>query len=472
VNYSEQKKYLVRGRVWAAVCAFITVYAFLGVSTNVVMWNILFGLYGIPLITAALIVVAIGVSLFYTPDYLHLNVNRSKRSRWQIKIRWRLFGAGMVFGLLGISRLRDVAILLAAGLWFVGASLVAKTSVPPRYSSAYFWFTDSALIAGLILAGQGLFVVMAALVMAAGHLAIVTSEEKTALWGSFVAASSFLLAWIANSRSVSGRIKFLTWAAPILMSAAATVWLVIRAQRQNARNVREAMQELMQFTGYSDEKIGELWTISNEQLAKNWKAAQLDENDREKMTEWYRENSELYMFAISGYNLEYKRIRDNIKMLEFGRGACLDYGAGNGEIILELARRGHAVIYFDVDGTSMKFAQMRAERQKLAVEFFHSKEDLAAAARKHGLDTIFSFDVLEHLPDLPGELKFLSSMLNPGGLLVFDVPAGSTKSHPMHLSHHLDIHAHMESIGMKEERSVWQSIPFRKQEKYIYRKRA
>jgi 2-polyprenyl-3-methyl-5-hydroxy-6-metoxy-1,4-benzoquinol methylase len=194
------------------------------------------------------------------------------------------------------------------------------------------------------------------------------------------------------------------------------------------------------------------------------------------MTEWYRRNSELYMFAISGYNLEYKRIRDNIKMLNFGRGACLDYGAGNGEIILDLARRGHAAIYFDVDGTSMKFAQMRAERQKLAVEFFHTKEGLAAAVQLHampqqrGLDTIFSFDVLEHLPDLAGELKFLSSLLNPGGLLVFDVPAGSTKAHPMHLNHHLDIHAHMESIGMKEERSVWQSIPFRKQEKFIYRK--
>jgi hypothetical protein len=30
----------------------------------------------------------------------------------------------------------------------------------------------------------------------------------------------------------------------------------------------------------------------------------------------------------------------------------------------------------------------------------------------------------------------------------------------------------METMGMKEERSVWQSIPFRKQEKYIFRKLA
>jgi len=97
---------------------------------------------------------------------------------------------------------------------------------------------------------------------------------------------------------------------------------------------------------------------------------------------------------------------------------------------------------------------------------------LAAAAQKRGLDTIFSFDVLEHLPDLPGELKFLASQLNPGGLMAFDVPAGSTKAHPMHLNHHLDIHEHMAAMGMVEERSVWQRVPFRKQEKYVFRKPA
>ena len=260
--------------------------------------------------------------------------------------------------------------------------------------------------------------------------------------------------------------------AAIVLSALAAGALVARAQKQNRKNFVAAKNELKEFTGYSDDKIRDLWATSNEQLAKNWKDAHLDESDREKMTAWYRENSELYMFAISGYNLEYKRIRDSIKMLRFGRGACLDYGAGNGEIILELARRGHAAIYFDVDGTSMRFARFRAEQQKLAVEFFHSKDDLAASAKQRGLDTVFSFDVLEHLPDLPGELKFLSSLLNSGGRMAFDVPAGSTKAHPMHLNHHLDVNAYMESIGMTEERGLMESIPFKKQEKFVFRKPA
>jgi len=157
-------------------------------------------------------------------------------------------------------------------------------------------------------------------------------------------------------------------------------------------------------------------------------------------------------------------------VLKLAKGACLDYGAGNGEIILELARRGHPAIYYDVDGVTMRFAQWRAEQRKLAVDFFYSKDDLATSARQRSLDTIFSFDVLEHLPDLRGELDFLSSLLAPGGVFVFDVPAGSTKAHPMHLDHRVDVFTHMEGRGFVDERGLALRLPFKKEEKYVYRK--
>ena len=426
-----------------------------------------------PTITFALIIAALAGSLFYTPDYLHLNVNRTKRFRWQVKIRWRLIPAGLVIGLLSGTNVRGVEIVLASCTWLVVANLLAKRVTSPQYSSLYFWITDLALLGTLVFSTTPIdFILAAALIAASLHLAVVTSERSTLGWSIFLALIGSQQIFEVGRRTHANWNSSMAFSAFIVVATLATGVLVARAQKQNRRNFVAAKLELKEFTGSSDDKIRELWATSNEQLAKNWKDAHLDESDREKMTAWYRENSELYMFAISGYNLEYKRIRDSIKMLKYGRGACLDYGAGNGEIILELARRGHAAIYFDVDGTSMKFARHRAERQKLAVEFFHSKEGLAASAKQRRLDTIFSFDVLEHLPDLAGELKFLASLLNPGGRMAFDVPAGSTKSHPMHLDHHLDIHAYMASIGMEEERGLLQSIPFRKQEKYVFRRRA
>jgi len=104
----------------------------------------------------------------------------------------------------------------------------------------------------------------------------------------------------------------------------------------------------------------------------------------------------------------------------------------------------------------------------LDVAFCHTKEALLAS--KQRFDTVFSFDVLEHLPDLPGELQFLSSLLNEGGLFLFDVPAGSTKSHPMHLNHRVNVREHLTALGLRQERSFLQRLSFRKEDKFFFRK--
>jgi 2-polyprenyl-3-methyl-5-hydroxy-6-metoxy-1,4-benzoquinol methylase len=108
----------------------------------------------------------------------------------------------------------------------------------------------------------------------------------------------------------------------------------------------------------------------------------------------------------------------------------------------------------------------------LKIDFFSSKEALAQAARQRGFATVFSFDVLEHLADLPGELSFLASLLGPGGLFVFDVPAGSTKAHPMHLNHNLNVLEFMTAKGLKDERGLLLRLPLRKEEKFVFRKEA
>jgi 2-polyprenyl-3-methyl-5-hydroxy-6-metoxy-1,4-benzoquinol methylase len=462
VNYAEQQRYLNRSRGWAAL--FVLALFLAGVCVAVASPHsrritVIF----------ALVIVALAGSLSYSPDYLHLNVNLEKRQRWVIKIGWRLIAAGLVIGIISNPSAHGVIVTLAAVAWLTAANYLAKAAVPRQLFPLYFWATDLALISTLLLALHINLFVGVALVVAAAHLSIVICEKYIWAWaGAAFICGSTLIFWAGLRPAALAGVQ-LACLGLLFISAMGTAFLVHRAQHQNEKNIAAAMRELMDFTGYSPGRIRQLWSTSNQELAKNWQAANIPENDREGMARWYRDNSELYLFAISGYNLEYKRIISNLRMLKYGRGACLDYGAGNGEIILELARRGHRATYFDVDGLTMKFARQRAEQQGLAVQFLYSKDDLATAAEKDGFDTVFSFDVLEHLPDLPGELIYLSSLLNPDGLLVFDVPAGSTKSHPMHLNHHLDIHVHLNSKGLTEERSFWQSLPFVKQEKYVFR---
>jgi 2-polyprenyl-3-methyl-5-hydroxy-6-metoxy-1,4-benzoquinol methylase len=410
---------------------------------------------------------ALAVFIYYTPDYLHLTVDPRRRSRWAVKIRWRIIAAALIIGGLLASNARERAWVAMAIVWLLAFNLFGR-SVPKRFVPLYFWLADIALLAVLLLTVRLDLLLATLLVAGAAHLAIVLSDRAEVYWVSLVSIMSMLLVFLAAWFQNASLFFALALIGLLLVASLATAYLVHRAEERNTENVKASIHELNAFTGYPAERILYLWAVSNQELAKNWKQAQIADNDHERLKEWYRQNSELYLFALAGYNLEYKRIRSNLNMLKYAHGSCLDYGAGNGELLLEIAHTDRAV-YYDVEGETMRFARERAKQRNLTIQFFRAKAELATTAQLAGFDTIFSLDVLEHLPDLAGELNFLASLLNPGGLLVFDVPAGATKSHPMHLNHDLDVAAFMRANGFKDERTLWQKLPFKKEEKYFFR---
>ncbi|HKV91353.1 MAG TPA: class I SAM-dependent methyltransferase [Candidatus Angelobacter sp.] len=468
MNYREQEKFLQGSRIWGGIVCL----AFLAATVAVRVaargrWR------AGETIVFPLVALAIAVLMYYTPDYLHLSVTPEKKRLWEIKLRWRIMGAALVLGMALTPGNRGRIFTLFAVAWLAAANWLAHKKIPAKFLPAFFWITDLVLLfLSLIDADAGTAggttAIMLLLLAASAHLAIVRKQDHHLRWAAITFVSGLLI--VSFAIGSFGKGGLIAGALPLVVAIAGTVWLVRRARAQNAKNVDASLQELIDFTGYSAEQVRHLWATSNQQLAENWQHAKPVEDNPEQMAEWYRQNSELYLFAISAYNLEYKRIRSNMKVLRLARGATLDYGAGNGEVLLEIARRGQRAAYYDVEGVTMRFAQQRAARQGLAIDFFHAKDALAAAAGQQGFDTVFSFDVLEHLPDLPGELTFLSSLLRPGGVFVFDVPAGSTKAHPMHLNHNLDVLAFMHSQALVDERGVMLRLPFRKEEKYVFRK--
>jgi 2-polyprenyl-3-methyl-5-hydroxy-6-metoxy-1,4-benzoquinol methylase len=463
MEYTEQQKFLRSSRVWGMgliLVLFGTVLVC--IKTGKTSSFALLVLY-------AALAAALAVFIYYTPDYLHLTVDPQKRSRWAVKIRWRIIAAALIISGLLASNPRERAWAAIAVVWLLALNLFGRR-VPKRFVPLYFWLGDVALVAALLFIVHLDLLLAILLLAAAAHLAIAVADRATLYWVSLVSGVGLLLVCLAAWWQNVGQFFALALIGLLLVASASTAYLVHRAEERNAENVKASIHELTAFTGYAAERILHLWAVSNQELAKNWQQAAIAPDDQERLKEWYRQNSELYLFALSGYNLEYKRIRSNLNVLRRAHGSCLDYGAGNGELLLEVARTDRAV-YYDVEGETMRFARERARQRNLAIEFFHTKEELAAAGQKRGFDTIFSLDVLEHLPDLPGELNFLASLLNAGGLLVFDVPAGATKSHPMHLNHDLDVVAFMRANGFKDERTLWQKLPFNKEEKYFFRAR-
>jgi 2-polyprenyl-3-methyl-5-hydroxy-6-metoxy-1,4-benzoquinol methylase len=463
MNYRDQEKFLQGSRIWGgAVClGFLAVAAVIRL-TFTGRWR------SSETIVFLLASFAAAVLMYYTPDYLHLSVAPERKRRWEINLRWRIAGTALLLGLLLAPSNLGRLYAIFAGLALAGANWLAHKKVRARNLPAFFWITDLLLLfLSLVRADAGSAAILLIALAAAAHIASVRRQDRHLLWAAIILISGMVV--VSFATGPLGRTAFLAGSLLLLVATSGTAWLVHRARQQNGKNIAAAVGELIAFTGYTADRIRELWATSNQQLAANWQQATPAEDNPEQMAEWYRQNSELYLFAISAYNLEYKRIRSNMKVLRLARGATLDYGAGNGEILLELARRGHRATYYDVEGVTMRFARQRAANHGLAIEFFHTKEALAQYAAVNGFDTVFSFDVLEHLPDLPGELSFLSSLLKPGGLFVFDVPAGSTRAHPMHLNHSLNVLEYMRAKGLADERNLMLRLPFRKEEKFVFR---
>jgi hypothetical protein len=52
--------------------------------------------------------------------------------------------------------------------------------------------------------------------------------------------------------------------------------------------------------------------------------------------------------------------------------------------------------------------------------------------------------------------------------MVFDLPTGATRAHPMHLEHRLDFRKFLEGRGLRERKRWLDYLPFRKQEKFVF----
>ncbi len=411
-------------------------------------------------------VIALTASIYYCPDYLHLSIHRDKGAKWALKIRWRIIAAVAVIGLAVApdtsARISVLCVVAALAVSLV----VARRLLPLGYLLYYFWATDLTLLLVLSMFREVDPLMAVAFVVAAAQISIVIVGLRKDLnwWTITVIVTGSLLLFRVGPSAPPALITALSL---LLTVAIGTAFLVQRALVHQAANEAAALKELVAFTGYPADEVKRRWQESHKELAKNWQAAAIPENDHARMKEWYRENSGHYLFDISAHNLEYKKLISNLRMLRLAKGAVLDYGAGNGEIVLELATQGHAATYYDVDGETLRFARWRAKQRDLNIDFATTKDALAPASFGGRFDTIFSFDVLEHLPDLMGELSFLSSLLRKGGVLVCDVPAGATKNHPMHLNHELNVADHLRSQGLTDRRTLLQRLVFSR-EKYIF----
>lgn len=131
------------------------------------------------------------------------------------------------------------------------------------------------------------------------------------------------------------------------------------------------------------------------------------------------EDRVIYLMHVAAYEFA----------LSFTRGKrVLDYGCGTGYGAAHIAGTASRVDAVDVDEDAIGYAGREFRRENLAFARIAAHEPLPFA--KEAFDTVLSFQVLEHLDDVPGYLSEARRVLAPGGTLVLVTPDRKTRLLP------------------------------------------
>ncbi|OGX27415.1 MAG: hypothetical protein A2787_00935 [Omnitrophica WOR_2 bacterium RIFCSPHIGHO2_01_FULL_48_9] len=135
--------------------------------------------------------------------------------------------------------------------------------------------------------------------------------------------------------------------------------------------------------------------------------------------EYYKKNT-TYIYDLPFWNAEenrpkFLRLMMLGRLRQFGCQDILDFGAGAGDLCIELAQNGFKPVYCDLSERLYDFAQWRFKRRGLNIKMFKGWDDLQGKQ----YDCVVSFDVFEHIKDLPKTVAKLCGHVRPGGLLIF-----------------------------------------------------
>lgn len=408
-------------------------------------------------IVFAALAVALASAIYYLPFYLNLTTEEEKRLRWAVKFRWAACGIIAVVGapfIVGATHRHQLALALLGTVATVTAvNLLVRTQLKKRQKAFRFapqtylltdtalaliwtwWKIESSAFLSLALQWASLFYIVTA---EPARAAWARARQRIIVFAVAAAATLALTITAAPDRSLFAACAAVTTClcAGELLAAFTFDWHV----KTRARVVAE----IVAFTGEAHERVRRRLLEASSALAANWRRDQ--PSSPEEIAAWYRRNSCLYIYDLANFHLYGKHIRFTLELLKLARGRVLDYGAGIGDLALELARRGHAVVYFDLEGDARSFAMWRAKGEGLI------NIDFPAEQRRIGgtFETIYALDVLEHLPDPEETLRFLVSKLAPRGRLILTAPFGATEAHPMHLAPTFDVRRFLDEHGLRE----------------------
>ncbi|MFI4921236.1 MAG: bifunctional 2-polyprenyl-6-hydroxyphenol methylase/3-demethylubiquinol 3-O-methyltransferase UbiG [Gammaproteobacteria bacterium] len=141
---------------------------------------------------------------------------------------------------------------------------------------------------------------------------------------------------------------------------------------------------------------------------------------------WDPEGEFRPLHAINPLRLDYVDSREPLK----GR-RVLDIGCGGGLLAEAMASRGAKVTGIDLSEGALKVAKLHLKESGRQVDYRLVSAEAMAAEMPGAFDLVTCMEMLEHVPDPASIISACSTLLRPGGQVIFSTLNRNPKSFAM-----------------------------------------
>jgi SAM-dependent methyltransferase len=148
-----------------------------------------------------------------------------------------------------------------------------------------------------------------------------------------------------------------------------------------------------------------------------------------------------------------RRLRQNAILTRLQVGSTLDFGAGDGELVLRMREKGLEAIGVELSKEGVQKGNSKANLLGYGDILFPLDHNLLSGAK---FNNIILSEVVEHIEHPTPVLNSLAKNLTPTGLLIITVPAGPISNFDRYIGHYR--HYSKESLAREIEKANFEVV--------------